>query len=184
MCPPERNGLTKTASSIQGSSQSGMIRQRTPTTATRALKNGCRRNERSATRSGYQSGDQTYQYSDLSGNNLHYQLVVQTAAEDDADIVITDTLPENTEFNENWVTIGMDEGAPDKVNALKGAAATVAYEKTTRQLTITIRDYNLEQEQTTQVPHSVQGERGRRSPLAEPLGGPGDLHQHGHSGAS
>lgn len=93
--------------------------------------------------SGYQSGDQTYQYSDLSGNNLHYQLVVQTAAEDDADIVITDTLPENTEFNENWVTIGMDEGAPDKISELKGAAATVAYEKTTRQLTITIRDYNL-----------------------------------------
>lgn len=92
--------------------------------------------------SGYQSGDQTYQYSDLSGNNLHYQLVVQTAAEDDADIVITDTLPENTEFNENWVTIGMDEGAPDKISELKGAAATVAYEKTTRQLTITIRDYN------------------------------------------
>lgn len=44
--------------------------------------------------SGYQSGDQTYQYSKLDGNNLHYQLVVQTAAEDDADIVITDTLPE------------------------------------------------------------------------------------------
>lgn len=92
--------------------------------------------------SGYQSGDQTYQYSDLSGNNLHYQLVVQTAAEDDAAIVITDTLPENTEFNENWVTIGMDEGAPDKISELKGAAATVAYEKTTRQLTITIRGYN------------------------------------------
>ena len=93
--------------------------------------------------SGYQSGDQTYQYSKLDGKNLHYQLVVQTAAEDDADIVITDTLPENTEFNENWVTIGMDEGAPDKISELKGAAATVAYEKTTRQLTITIRDYNL-----------------------------------------
>lgn len=93
--------------------------------------------------SGYQSGDQTYQYSKLDGKNLHYQLVVQTAAEDDADIVITDTLPENTEFNENWVTIGMDEGAPDKISELKGAAATVAYEKATRQLTITIRDYNL-----------------------------------------
>lgn len=93
--------------------------------------------------SGYQSGDQTYQYSKLDGKNLHYQLVVQTAAEDDADIVITDTLPENTEFKTDWVTIGMDEGAPDKVNALKGAAATVAYEKTTRKLTITIRDYNL-----------------------------------------
>lgn len=93
--------------------------------------------------SGYQSGDQTYQYSKLDGKNLHYQLVVQTAAEDDADIVITDTLPENTEFNENWVTIGMDEGAPDKISELKGAAATVAYEKATRKLTITIRGYNL-----------------------------------------
>lgn len=93
--------------------------------------------------SGYQSGDQTYQYSDLSDNNLHYQLVVQTAAEDDADIVITDTLPENTEFNENWVTIGMDEGAPDKADKLEGANATVAYEEATRKLTITIRGYNL-----------------------------------------
>lgn len=93
--------------------------------------------------SGYQSGDQTYQYSDLSGNNLHYQLVVQTAAEDDAAIVITDTLPENTEFKTDWVTIGMDEGTPDKADKLEGAAATVAYEKATRKLTITIRDYNL-----------------------------------------
>ena len=92
--------------------------------------------------SGYQSGDQTYQYSKLDGNNLHYQLVVQTAAEDDADIVITDTLPENTEFKTDWVTIGMDEGALDKADKLEGAAATVAYEKTTRQLTITIRGYN------------------------------------------
>lgn len=93
--------------------------------------------------SGYQSGDQTYQYSKLDGKNLHYQLVVQTAAEDDADIVITDTLPENTEFNENWVTIGMDEGAPDKISELKGANATVIYEEATRKLTITIRGYNL-----------------------------------------
>ena len=90
--------------------------------------------------SGYQSGDQTYQYSKLDGKNLHYQLVVQTAAEDDADIVITDTLPENTEFKTDWVTIGMDEGAPDKADKLEGA--TVAYEKATRQLTITIRGYN------------------------------------------
>ena len=93
--------------------------------------------------SGYQSGDQTYQYSKLDGKNLHYQLVVQTAAEDDADIVITDTLPKNTKFKTDWVTIGMDEGAPDKVSALKGAAATVAYEEATRKLTITISGYNL-----------------------------------------
>lgn len=91
---------------------------------------------------GYLTGSNSFELSDLSGNNLHYQLVVQTAAEDDADIVITDTLPENTEFKTDWVTIGMDEGAPDKISELKGAAATVAYEKTTRQLTITIRDYN------------------------------------------
>ena len=91
----------------------------------------------------YESGNQTYQYGKLSGKNLHYQLVVQTAAEDDADIVITDTLPENTEFKTNCVEIGMDEGAPDKVNALKGATATVTYEETTRQLTITISKYNL-----------------------------------------
>lgn len=93
--------------------------------------------------SGYQSGDQTYQYGKLSGKNLHYQLVVQTAAEDDADIVITDTLPENTKFKTDWVTIGMDEGAPDKVNALKGATATVDYDEATRKLTITISGYNL-----------------------------------------
>lgn len=91
--------------------------------------------------SGYQSGDQTYQYSKLDGKNLHYQLVVQTAAEDDADIVITDTLPENTEFKVNWVTIGMDEGTPDKAEKLNGA--TVDYDKATRKLTITISGYNL-----------------------------------------
>lgn len=93
--------------------------------------------------SGYQSGDQTYQYSDLSGKNLHYQLVVQTAAEDDAAIVITDTLPKNTKFKTDWVTIGMDEGTPDKVSNLKSATATVDYDETTRKLTITISGYNL-----------------------------------------
>lgn len=93
--------------------------------------------------SGYQSGDQTYQYGKLSGKNLHYQLVVQTAAEDDADIVITDTLPENTEFKTDWVTIGMDKGTPDKAVKLEGANATVIYEEATRKLTITISGYNL-----------------------------------------
>lgn len=91
----------------------------------------------------YESGNQTYQYGKVSGKNLHYQLVVQTAAEDDADIVITDTLPENTEFKTNCVKIGMDEGDPDKADALKGATATVNYKEATRQLTITIKGYNL-----------------------------------------
>lgn len=105
--------------------------------------------------SGYQSGDQTYQYSKLDGKNLHYQLVVQTAAKEDANIVITDTLPENTEFKENWVTIGMDEGTPDKVNALKGAAATVTYEKTTRKLTITISGYNKNKQHKFRILYKV-----------------------------
>lgn len=91
----------------------------------------------------YESGNQTYQYGKVSGKNLHYQLVVQTAAEDDADIVITDTLPENTEFKTNCVKIGMDEGDPDKADALKEATAKVTYEEATRQLTITISKYNL-----------------------------------------
>ena len=109
--------------------------------------------------SGYQSGDQTYQYGKLSGKNLHYQLVVQTAAEDDADIVITDTLPENTEFKTDWVTIGMDEGTPDKVNALKGAAATVTYEKTTRKLTITISGYNKNKQHKFRILYEVNIEK-------------------------
>lgn len=92
---------------------------------------------------GYLTGSNSFELSDLSGNNLHYQLVLQTSADDRDEITVTDTLPENTEFNENWVTIGMDEGAPDKISELKGAAATVAYEEATRKLTITIRDYNL-----------------------------------------
>lgn len=93
--------------------------------------------------SDYQGGDQTYQYSKLSGTNLHYQLVVQTAAEDDDDIVITDTLPENTEFKTNWVWIGMDEGTPDKAEKLNGATAKVSFDEATRKLTITISKYNL-----------------------------------------
>lgn len=105
--------------------------------------------------SGYQSGDQTYQYSKLDGKNLHYQLVVQTAAEEDADIVITDTLPENTEFKTSWVTIGMDEGTPDKVNALKGATATVDYDETTRKLTITISGYNKNKQHKFRILYKV-----------------------------
>ena len=105
--------------------------------------------------SGYQSGDQTYQYGKLSGKNLHYQLVVQTAAEDDADIVITDTLPENTTFQTNCVEIGMDEGAPDKVNALEGATATVDYDETTRKLTITIRGYNKNKQHKFRILYKV-----------------------------
>ena len=91
---------------------------------------------------GYLTGSNSFELSDLSGNNLHYQLVLQTSADDRDEITVTDTLPENTEFKTDWVTIGMDEGAPDKVSALKGAAATVDYDEATRKLTIKISNYN------------------------------------------
>ena len=60
--------------------------------------------------SGYQSGDQTYQYSKLDGKNLHYQLVVQTSADDRDEITVTDTLPENVGFKVDNVKIALDEG--------------------------------------------------------------------------
>lgn len=138
--PTGENWTYKNSVSIQGTSKSA-----TAEDTYRSYKSFEKRvaAESDKDESNYQGGDQTYQYSKLSGKNLHYQLVVQTAAEDDADIVITDTLPENTTFNENSVKVGMDEGTPDKIGNLKGATATVAYEKATRQLTITIEDYNL-----------------------------------------
>ena len=92
--------------------------------------------------SGYQSGDQTYQYGKLSGKNLHYQLVVQTAAEDDADIVITDTLPENVGFKVDNVKIALDEGDFVKISGKNVDWATAEYDKTTRKLTIKISNYN------------------------------------------
>lgn len=138
--PTGENWTYKNSVSIQGTSKSA-----TAEDTYRSYKSFEKRvaAESDKDESNYQGGDQTYQYSKLSGKNLHYQLVVQTAAEDDADIVITDTLPENTTFNENSVKVGMDEGTPDKIGNLKGATATVDYDKATRQLTITIEDYNL-----------------------------------------
>lgn len=138
--PTGENWTYKNSVSIQGTSKSA-----TAEDTYRSYKSFEKRvaAESDKDESNYQGGDQTYQYSKLSGKNLHYQLVVQTAAEDDADIVITDTLPENTKFKTTWVKIGMDEGTPDNVSDLKGATATVDYDKATRQLTITIEDYNL-----------------------------------------
>ena len=93
--------------------------------------------------SGYQSGDQTYQYSKLDGKNLHYQLVVQTSADDRDKITVTDTLPENVGFKVDNVKIALDEGDFVKISGKNVDWATAEYDKTTRKLTITIRNYNL-----------------------------------------
>ena len=92
--------------------------------------------------SGYQSGDQTYQYSKLDGKNLHYQLVLQTSADDAEDIVVTDTLPENVGFKVDNVKIALDEGDFVKISDKNVDWATAEYDKTTRKLTIKISNYN------------------------------------------
>lgn len=92
--------------------------------------------------SGYQSGDQTYQYSKLDGKNLHYQLVLQTSADDAKDIVVTDTLPENVGFKVDNIKIALDEGDFVKIKDKKVDWATAEYDKTTRKLTIKISNYN------------------------------------------
>lgn len=92
--------------------------------------------------SGYQSGDQTYQYGKLSGKNLHYQLVVQTSADDRDKITVTDTLPENVGFKVDNVKIALDEGDFVKISGKNVDWATAEYDKTTRKLTIKISNYN------------------------------------------
>lgn len=92
--------------------------------------------------SGYQSGDQTYQYSKLDGKNLHYQLVVQTSADDRDEITVTDTLPENVGFKVDNVKIALDEGDFVKIKDKNVDWATAEYDETTRRLTIKISNYN------------------------------------------
>lgn len=92
--------------------------------------------------SGYQSGDKTYQYSKLDGKNLHYQLVVQTSADDRDKITVTDTLPENVGFKVDNVKIALDEGDFVKISGKNVDWATAEYDKTTRKLTIKISNYN------------------------------------------
>ena len=101
--------------------------------------------------SGYQSGDQTYQYSKLDGKNLHYQLVVQTSADDAEDIVVTDTLPENVGFKVDNVKIALDEGDFVKISDKNVDWATAEYDKTTRKLTIKISNYNKSEQEEHRI---------------------------------
>lgn len=102
--------------------------------------------------SGYQSGDQTYQYSKLDGKNLHYQLVLQTSADDRDEITVTDTLPENVGFKVDNVKIALDEGDFVKIKDKKVDWATAEYDETTRRLTIKISNYN----QSGQEEHRIR----------------------------
>lgn len=101
--------------------------------------------------SGYQSGDQTYQYSKLDGKNLHYQLVLQTSADDAEDIVVTDTLPENVGFKVDNVKIALDEGDFVKISDKNVDWATAEYDKTTRKLTIKISNYNKSEQEEHRI---------------------------------
>lgn len=101
--------------------------------------------------SGYQSGDQTYQYSKLDGKNLHYQLVLQTSADDRDKITVTDTLPENVGFKVDNVKIALDEGDFVKISDKNVDWATAEYDKTTRKLTIKISNYNKSEQEEHRI---------------------------------
>ena len=91
---------------------------------------------------GYLTGSNSFELSDLSGNNLHYQLVLQTSADDRDEITVTDTLPENVGFKVDNVKIALDEGDFVKIKDKKVDWATAEYDETTRRLTIKISNYN------------------------------------------
>lgn len=91
---------------------------------------------------GYLTGSNSFELSDLSGNDLHYQLVLQTSADDRDEITVTDTLPENVGFKVDNVKIALDEGDFVKISGKNVDWATAEYDKTTRKLTIKISNYN------------------------------------------
>lgn len=90
----------------------------------------------------YLTGSNSFELSDLSGNNLHYQLVLQTSADDRDEITVTDTLPENVGFKVDNVKIALDENEFVKISDKNVDWATAEYDETTRKLTIKISNYN------------------------------------------
>lgn len=100
---------------------------------------------------GYLTGSNSFELSDLSGNNLHYQLVLQTSADDRDKITVTDTLPENVGFKVDNVKIALDEGDFVKIKDKKVDWATAEYDKTTRKLTIKIRNYNKSEQEEHRI---------------------------------
>lgn len=101
---------------------------------------------------GYLTGSNSFELSDLSGNNLHYQLVLQTSADDRDEITVTDTLPKNVGFKVDNVKIALDEGDFVKIKDKNVDWATATYDETTRQLTIKISNYN----QSGQEEHRIR----------------------------
>ena len=91
---------------------------------------------------GYLTGSNSFELSDLSGNNLHYQLVLQTSADDRDEITVTDTLPKNVGFKVDNVKIALDENEFVKISDKNVDWATAEYDETTRKLTIKISNYN------------------------------------------
>lgn len=101
---------------------------------------------------GYLTGSNSFELSDLSGNNLHYQLVLQTSADDRDEITVTDTLPKNVGFKVENVKIALDEGDFVKISDKNVDWATAEYDETARKLTIKISNYN----QSGQEEHRIR----------------------------
>lgn len=105
----------------------------------------------SGNETGYLTGSNSFELSDLSGNNLHYQLVLQTSADDRDEITVTDTLPENVGFKVDNVKIALDEGDFVKISDKNVDWATAEYDKTTRKLTIKISNYNQSEQEEHRI---------------------------------
>ena len=105
----------------------------------------------SGNETGYLTGSNSFELSDLSGNNLHYQLVLQTSADDRDEITVTDTLPENVGFKVDNVKIALDEGDFVKISDKNVDWATAEYDKTTRKLTIKISNYNKSEQEEHRI---------------------------------
>ncbi len=90
----------------------------------------------------YEPGSNSFKLSDLSGGNLHYQLVLQPAAEDTTEITVTDTLPENSTLNTNTIKIALDNGSFEKIDNNNLTWASYEYKEETKLLTIKIQNYN------------------------------------------
>lgn len=105
----------------------------------------------SGNETGYLTGSNSFELSDLSGNNLHYQLVLQTSADDRDKITVTDTLPENVGFKVDNVKIALDEGDFVKISDKNVDWATAEYDETTRRLTIKISNYNKSEQEEHRI---------------------------------
>ena len=89
----------------------------------------------------------TVEYKNVSGKCLRYRITLGTDADETKDIVITDTLPANTEYNKNQTELYLD----GKEISSKDGRWSAEYDEASNLLTIRLSEYNPDQKT-----HSVE----------------------------